>query len=225
MLSGFKAGDRLSESQAKEILKAYGIPATRQFPAKSPEEAVQRALTLGFPVALKIDSPDIPHKTEAGGVVLDIDSPEKVREAFNSVTAGARKYKPDARVNGVLVQEMLEKGTEVITGISRDASFGPVIMFGLGGIFVEALEDVSLRVAPLNEGDAREMVREIKGHKVLSGARGNPPADEEAVVDILLKLSELATDFPQIAELDLNPLLVYEKGRGACAADALIIID
>ncbi|MHB8984512.1 MAG: acetate--CoA ligase family protein [Eubacteriales bacterium] len=224
ILATKKPGDRLAESEAKEILRAYGISTTREGVAKSPDDAIRLAAKIGYPVALKIDSPDIPHKTEAGAVALDLYNPEEVRRAFDKVLNAARKYRPDARINGVLVQEMLKKGVEVIAGIGHDPVFGPTVLFGLGGIFVEALEDVSLRLPPLHGGDAREMVREIKGNRVLAGMRGRAPADEEAVADVLLKLSRLALDFPEISELDINPLFVYEKGDGAVAADALIVL-
>jgi len=224
LLANFKPGDKLSEYQSKEILRACGIKTAGESLARNEEEAVQIASSLGYPVALKIDSPDIPHKTEAGGVMLNLDTPDKVRTAYRKVIQTAKSSCPGARIKGILVQEMLTGGIEVMAGISRDPAFGPVIMFGLGGIFVEALEDVSLRVAPLNAEDAWEMIREIKGFRVLSGIRGNPPADQEAIVDVLLKLSQLALDFPQITELDINPLFVFEKGNGARAADALIII-
>jgi len=224
LLARYKPGDILSEHRSKEILRACGIKTVRESLARNEEEAVQIASSLGYPVVLKIDSPGIPHKTEAGGVVLNLDTPDKVRTAYGKVIQAAKNYNPGARIEGVLVQEMLTGGIEVMAGISRDPAFGPVIMFGLGGIFVEALEDISLRVAPLNAEDAWEMIREIKGFRVLSGIRGNPPADQEAIVDVLLKLSQLALDFPQIAELDINPLFVYEKGSGARAADALMII-
>lgn len=224
LLKRFKPGDRLSESEGKEILRSCGIRTTREGLAVNEAEAVQIAARLGYPVALKIDSPDIPHKTEAGGVRLNLDTPEKVRDAYREILQAARKYRPDARLNGILVQEMLTGGIEVIAGISRDPVFGPTVLFGLGGIFVEALADVSLRIAPLNLADADEMLREIKGARILSGLRGKPPADRDALIDVLLKLSQLALAFPQIAELDINPLFVYAQGRGVRAADAFITI-
>jgi len=224
LLKGFKPGDKLSESQSKEIIRSCGIKTTREGLAADEEEAVQIAANLGCPVALKIDSPDIPHKTEAGGIRLNLDTPGEIREAYREIIRSVKKARPDARIRGVLVQEMLTGGIEAIAGISRDPVFGPTVLFGLGGIFVEALEDVSLRVAPLNVEDAREMISEIKGSRVLSGLRGKPPADQDAIVEVLLTLSQIALNFPQIAELDINPLFVYEKGRGVRAADVLITI-
>lgn len=224
LLKNYQPGDRLSESQAKEILRNCGIQTTREGLAADEEEAVRLAAALGYPVALKIDSPDIPHKTDAGGVRLNLNTPDKVREAYREIIQAARKFHPGARLRGILVQEMLTGGTEVIAGISHDPVFGPTILFGLGGIFVEALADVSLRVAPLNYADAREMVNEIKGFRVLAGFRGKPPADLEAIVDVLLILSQMALEFPRIAELDINPLFVFAKGQGVRAADAMITL-
>ncbi|OPY56208.1 MAG: Succinyl-CoA ligase (ADP-forming) subunit beta [Pelotomaculum sp. PtaU1.Bin035] len=224
LLKNYKPGDNLSESQSKEILRSYGIQTTRESLAVDAEDAVRVAANLGCPVALKIDSPDIPHKTEAGGVRLNLETPGEIKKAYRDIIHNVINYHPNASINGILVQEMLTGGVEVIAGISRDPVFGPTVLFGLGGIFVEALEDVSLRVAPLKVEDAREMISEIKGFRVLSGLRGKPSADLEAITNVLLKLSQIAIDFPQIAELDINPLFVYAKGRGIRAADALITI-
>jgi len=224
MLAGYPPGGRLSESQAKEILLAYGIPVARERRAATAWEAVSAAEQLGYPVVLKIDSQDILHKTEARGIKLNLVSAGQVEEAFKEILANARQYKPGANITGVLVQEMLKEGTEIIVGIGNDPVFGSTVMFGLGGILVEQLGDVSLRVAPVCENDAWEMVREIKGHSILDGMRGKPPVDKRAIVDVILKLSQLVADFPQIAELDINPLVVFEDGRGACAADALIVM-
>ena len=224
ILAGHSPGARLSEAQAKGILAAYGIPVTRERRAGSAGEALEAAGQIGYPVALKIDSPDILHKTEAGGIKLNLTSAGQVEESFEEILASAGQYQPGANIAGVLVQEMLKEGTEVMVGIGNDPVFGSTVMFGLGGIFVEQLGDVSLRVAPVGENDAWEMLREIKAHRVLDGVRGRPPVDKRAVVDIILKLSQLAMDFPQIAELDINPLIVFEEGKGACAADALIIL-
>jgi len=225
LLKNYKPGDRLSESQSKEILRSYGIQTTRESLAVDAEDAVRIAANLGCPVALKIDSPDIPHKTETGGVRLNLETPGEIKKAYREIIHNVYNYHPNALIKGILVQEMLTGGIEVIAGISRDPIFGPTVLFGLGGIFVEALDDVSLRVAPLNAEDAQEMISEIKGFRVLSGLRGKPPTDLDAMVNILLKLSQIAIDFPQIAELDINPLFVYAKGQGIRAADALITIQ
>ncbi|KJS17135.1 MAG: hypothetical protein VR69_06460 [Peptococcaceae bacterium BRH_c4b] len=223
-LSGLlKPGETLSESAAKAVLEKYGIPVTREAMATSASEAVSQAKTIGYPVVLKVDSPDILHKTEAGSVKLNLKNDDEVRAAYHEVISNARKYKPDARINGVSVQEMLPEGTEVIVGVTRDPAFGPVIMFGLGGIFVEVLKDVSFRVAPLSPGDASDMIEEIKGFAVLKGVRGKPPVDIEAIADVILKISALVTDYrDSIEELDINPLIVYP--RGIKAADALLVV-
>lgn len=210
-----------TEYEAKQVLAAYGIPVTREEMVGSVEEAVAAARRIGFPVALKIQSPDIPHKTEAGGIRLNLRTEADVREAYEAVMRNAETHAPQAAIAGVLVQEMLAGGVEVIVGVVRDPVFGPCVMFGLGGIFVEALQDVSFRMAPLAAGDAEEMIREVKARRVLEGMRGKPAADIGALIDVILKVSQLAVDFAdEIAELDINPLLVFP--RGARVADALI---
>jgi len=224
ILDRFPPGSQLTEYTAKQVLRAYGIPTTREILAATAEEAVNAAKTIGYPVVMKIESPDILHKTDAGGVFLNISSETEVREKFQVLMDNARAYKPDAVINGVLVQEMLPGGTEMIVGIGKDRVFGSTVLVGLGGIFVEALEDVALRVVPVTPLDAREMLDELKGRRILEGLRGQPPADRQAVQNIMLRVSRLADDFPQIAELDINPLMVFSEGRGACAADALIVI-
>ena len=224
LLQKYPAGATLSESQAKEVLRECGLTTTREAVAASPEEAVAIAARLGYPVVLKIDSPDIPHKTEAGGVRLNLTTAAQVTSAYGEILEKARQYRPDAAINGVLVQEMLSGGLEVIAGINRDASFGPVVMFGLGGVWVEALADVTLRVAPIDAVDAAEMLDEIKGAAVLKGLRGQPPGDREALITLLVKLSQIAMAFPAIDQIDLNPILVYPPGKGIRIADALITL-
>ena len=224
ILAGYAPGTRLTEAQAKEILAAYGIPVTNEKRATNTEEAIEAAEQIGYPVVLKIDSPDILHKTEARGIKLNLTSAEQVKMAFHEIITNARQYNPGARIAGALVQEMVTGGTEVIIGIGSDPAFGPTVMFGLGGILVEQLGDVSLRVVPFSENDAWAMIQEIKGYRILEGVRGKPPADQKAIKEIILKVSQLAADFPQIAELDINPLVVYEEGKGACAVDALLIL-
>lgn len=225
ILQGLPPGARLTEYQGKKVLKAYGIPVTREELAAGEDEAVAAAETIGYPVALKIMSPDILHKSDTGGVILNVSTPEGVREGYRRLTENTHHQHPEARLEGVLVQEMLPAGTEMIVGIGRDPVFGSTILTGLGGIFVEALEDVALRVAPVSPRDAGEMLAELKGRKILEGLRGQPPADLEAVKEIIQRVSRLAEDFPSISELDINPLFVFPRGRGACAADALIVLD
>jgi len=218
-----KSGQTLGESQSKEVLEKYGIPVTRQALAATPEEAVARARDIGYPVALKIDSPDIPHKTEAGGLKLNLENDDQVSSSFEEIIRNVKLYLPEARINGVSVQEMLPQGVEVIIGVTRDPVFGPTIMFGLGGIFVEVLKDVSFRIAPLSPGDARDMVDEIKGAALLKGVRGKPSVDIDAIADVILRVSDLVTDYrDRIEELDINPLIVYPKG--VKAADAMLVI-
>ncbi|MEW5785385.1 MAG: acetate--CoA ligase family protein [Bacillota bacterium] len=217
-------GRAMTESQSKRILQAYGIPVTREKLVRSAAEAVDAADCFGYPVVLKIDSPDILHKTEAGGVLLNLDSPAAVREGFTRVRENAGRYNPDARIEGVLVQEMLKPGLEVIIGMKQDPVFGPTVLFGLGGVFVEVLKDVAVRLAPLREQDAAAMLDEIKGKALLDGVRGQLPRDREALIAILLKVSRMAVELDgQIEEMDINPLFVYERGGGAIAADALLV--
>ena len=215
----------LSEGQSKNLLAGFGIPVTRESLARNEDEAALMAGQIGYPVVLKVDSPDITHKTDAGALLLNLTSEEEVRRAYSAVLQNARKYKPDARINGVLVQELLPEGIEVIIGVTRDHVFGPVIMFGLGGIFVEVLKDVSFRVAPLSPGDALDMIREIKGYPVLKGVRGKPAADVDALVEVIMKVSAMVTELQdRIEELDINPLMVYPAKMGAKAADAMIVL-
>jgi len=214
----------LSEADSTKLLARYGIPTTRAKVCKSAAEAAAFARELGGAVALKVSSKDILHKSDAGLVKLGVSGDEDVRAAFAEIDAGARRAFPNAEIDGVLVQEMLFGGTEVIVGLSRDPQFGPVVMFGLGGIFVEALRDVSLRALPITRGDAEAMVREIRGAKVLDGLRGRPAADVDAIVDVILRVAAIGADHgDRVAELDVNPLIVFPKGKGARAADALVV--
>lgn len=223
ILSG--AGRVLSESESKKVLAAFGIPVTREEVAVTQEEALSLARKIGYPLALKVDSPDIPHKTEARAIRLGINSESELVQAFAEVLANARNYAPGARINGVLVQEMVPPGgVEVILGVKSDPQFGPVVIFGLGGIFVEVLKDVSLRVAPLTFYQAREMIREIRGYSLLAGARGRSRADVEALAVVLVKVSEMALALrDELAEMDINPLIVLPEGQGVKVADALLI--
>jgi acyl-CoA synthetase (NDP forming) len=218
-----KSRIHLAEYQAAEILRSYGINVPEAVLVRSPAEAAQAANRLGYPVVLKIQSPDILHKTDAGGLAVGLNSRDEVLGAYHNIMKAVGHKAPKAAIDGILVQKMLSPGREVIIGIKRDEVFGPVIMFGLGGIFVEVLEDVSFRVAPLTRLDAEEMIREIRGYPLLAGTRGKKPADLEALVDILLKISRLAVELEdEIEEMDINPLIVFNEGEGAAAADALI---
>jgi len=213
----------LLEPEAKTICTQYGIPVTRFKVAKNPQEAAKHAQEIGFPIVLKIISPDIIHKWDVGGVILNLKTPKQVKEAYSKILQNVKKHKPDAKINGILVQEMAPLSTEVIVGATKDPQFGPALMFGLGGIFVEVLKDVAFRIAPITESDAREMITEVKAYPILRGYRGQPPADIDAIVQILLNTSRLVMENQEIKELDLNPIMVYEKG--AKTVDARIILE
>ncbi|OGP61021.1 MAG: hypothetical protein A2V67_11415 [Deltaproteobacteria bacterium RBG_13_61_14] len=220
-----KPAGAMTEHEAKVLLREYGIGVTEERPCASAEAAVAAAREIGFPVVLKVDSPDILHKTDAGAVRLNLADEAAVRQAYDQVTANAKKHKPSARISGVLVQEMVAGGTEVIIGVSRDPHFGPTIVFGLGGVFVEALHDVTMRILPIERPDAEHMLEEIQGKKLLKGFRGRPPADELALIEAILRVGRLAHDHRErILEMDVNPLVVFDKGRGAKALDALIVL-
>jgi len=213
----------LLEPEAKMMCMEYGIPVTRFKIALAQEEAVKFADGIGYPVVLKIVSPDIIHKFDVGGVILNLNSPNEVKNAYEQILKNIKKHKPNAKIIGVLVQEMAPLSTEVIVGAIKDPQFGPALMFGLGGIFVEVLKDVVFRIAPITESDAREMITEVKAYPILKGYRGQPPADIDAIVNILLNTSKLVMDHQEIKELDLNPIMVYEKG--AKTVDARIILE
>jgi acetyl-CoA synthetase (ADP-forming) len=213
----------LFEHEAKELLSSVGIPVTKSVLATTAEEAVSQAKKIGFPIVCKIVSPDILHKSDAGGVKVGIKTPEETEKVFAEIVSNAKRYKPDATITGVLIQEMAPQGREVIVGAIRDPQFGPALMFGLGGIFVEVLKDVAFRVAPLSEYDAKSMIKEIKGYPLLKGVRGESPIDEQALVEILLGISKLVSSNSEISELDLNPVFAYEKG--AIVADARVMLE
>ena len=213
----------LLEPEAKMVCMEYGIPVTRFKVAHTPEEAIKSAEKIGYPVVLKIVSPDVIHKFDVGGVALDLKTLSEVKDAYEKILKNVKKHKPNAKIIGVLVQEMAPQSTEVIVGAIKDPQFGPALMFGLGGIFVEVLKDVTFRIAPITESDAREMITEVKAYPILKGYRGQPPADIDAIVSILLSTSKLVMDHQEIKELDLNPIMVYEKG--AKTVDARIILE
>jgi acetyl-CoA synthetase (ADP-forming) len=213
----------LLETEAKTICMEYGIPVTKFKLAKSKQEAVKFANEIGYPIVLKIASPDIIHKFDVGGVMLNLKNQAEVKDAYNQILANVKRHKSDAKIIGIVVQEMAAPSTEVIVGATKDPQFGPALMFGLGGIFVEVLKDVTFRIAPITEEDAREMITEVKAYPILKGYRGQPPADVEAIAKILLNTSKLVMDHQEIKELDLNPIIVYEKG--AKTVDARIILE
>jgi len=219
------AGDKpLVERLAKELLALYGIPVTREMLATSETEALAAAHEIGYPLVLKIESPDIAHKTEAGGVLLDIRDDDALRQGFAQIITHARQYRPDAEITGVLVQEMVRKGRELILGMAQDPGHGPAIAVGMGGIYVEVLNDVALGVLPLAPHDARAMLRRLRGVAILDGTRGAAPADIDAVVTILGAFARLCHDLRDVvSEIDINPLVVFDQGKGACVVDCLIV--
>jgi len=202
----------LLETEAKELLKEYGIPVPDFKLIKSEDEITGLAKEINFPIVMKIVSPDIIHKTDAGGVKLNIKDETEARLAYKEIIFQAKKYKKKARISGVIAYTMVPQGTEIIIGMMKDPHFGPVAMFGLGGIFVEVLKDISFRIIPLDEIDAREMITEIKGYEILKGVRGEGPKDIKAIREVLMKISKLTTENPEINEIDLNPIFVFEKG-------------
>ncbi len=228
LFSTVRAEERLSigDAEAWTILEAYGLKTPVSKLASDPNEAVQFANEIGYPVVMKIASPDILHKTDVGGVKVGLEDAEEVRDAFELMTYRAERYLPDARLWGCQIQEMAPPGgVEVLVGMNRDPQFGPLVTFGLGGIYVEVLKDVTFRIAPFTVRDAENMLREIRTHSLLDGVRGKPPVDKDAIVDTILRIGQLVTDFPAITELDINPLIVYPEGQGAIAIDMRLILQ
>src|ERR671933_1591803 len=212
----------LIEEEGYEILNAYGFPIPRSILATSESQSIQAAQEIGFPVVMKIASPDIIHKSDAGGVRVGLKTNDEVIAAFRTIMDNAKKSNPNAKINGILVQEMVKSGKEIILGAKRDPLFGPLLMFGLGGIYVEVLKDVVFMLAPIDRQEATRMVQSIKTIKLLKGVRGEKPADLNSIVDSLQRLSQLVIDFPEIEEFDINPLLVLEEGKGARVVDVRI---
>lgn len=215
----------IGDAEAREVMEAYGIPTPRTLLARTPDEAVRYARRVGFPVVVKIASPDILHKTDIGGVQLNITNPTDVHDAFDLMVYRANRYVPDVEIWGCLVQEMVVGGREVIVGMNRDPHFGPLMMFGLGGIYVEALRDIVVRLAPLDRREAHEMIGEMRAHNLLRGVRGEKPSDLEAIAEALLRLAQLVADFPEIVEFDINPLTVLEEGRGVIGIDMRLVLQ
>ena len=214
------AGQRTLDAAAcRDLLDAYGIRTPQEFLTRDPSDAVRFAEEIGYPVVLKIISSDILHKSDIGGVIVGVADADAVRSGFKTILTRAKAAHPDAQIRGVQVQEMIQGGQQVIVGIKRDPTYGPLVMFGLGGIYVEALADVSFRLAPLTRADAGEMIEEVRSSKLLQGLRGAPPADRPALVDALMRISRLAAEHEEIVELDVNPLLVLPAGQGAVAVD------
>ncbi|USH00629.1 acetate--CoA ligase family protein [Thermococcus argininiproducens] len=215
----------LVEYEAKQVLKAYGLPLPEEKLAKTVDEAIKYANEIGYPVVMKLMSPQILHKSDAKVVMLKIKNDEELKQKWEEIHENARKYRPDAEILGVLIAPMLKLGREIIIGVTEDPQFGHAIMFGLGGIFVEILKDVTFRIIPIEEKDAWTMIKSINGYPILAGARGEPPADMKAIVDMMLKVSQLVDDLKDyIKEMDLNPIFVYPEGEGVVIVDARIIL-
>ena len=214
----------LGEVETRPLLAAYGIPLVEGGFAANSAEAAAVAARIGYPVVMKIVSPQLLHKSDAGGIKLNLADEAALRQAYSAMMTEINAARPDALLEGVMVERMAPKGQEVIIGMRRDPGFGPLMMFGLGGIYVELFKDVSFRVAPLSAADARQMITETRAGRLLTGFRGQPRADLDAVVDVLLRLSRLALDHPEIQEAEVNPLLVFPEGQGALALDGRVIL-
>jgi len=213
----------LTEIESKQLMAEAGIPTVESRLATSKAQAIALSKEIGFPVVLKIVSPDIIHKSDSGGVKLGLANAAQVGKAYSEIMSAAKGTSPKAKIDGVSVQKMARAGVEVIMGMSKDAQFGPVLMFGLGGVFVEVLKDVAFRIVPLVRRDASQMIREIKGYPLLEGYRGQEPANITVLEDMLLNLSAFVDKTPEIRELDLNPILAY--GDSAVAVDARVILE
>jgi acyl-CoA synthetase (NDP forming) len=213
----------LTEIESKEVLNSVGIDTVKTRLAVSKEEAIAFGNRMGYPVVMKISSPDISHKSDAGGVKIDLKNDTELADAYDEIVSSVHKNCPEARMDGVSVQAMARPGTEIIIGMFKDAQFGPVLMFGLGGILVEVLKDVSFRVVPLTPRDAREMIQGIKGFTLLKGYRGREPADIPCLERLLLGISEFCEKSPEVKEIDLNPILVYPTG--AAIVDARMVLE
>jgi len=218
------------ENEAKDIMKGYGIPIPPYATATTADEAVEKSKSMGFPVVLKILSKDILHKSDAGGVKVNLKDEDAVRRAFDEIMENVKNYGKEKGIEvdlsrGVFVSDFADMGTEMIVGVTKDPQFGHALMVGLGGIFVEVLKDVSFRLIPFTESDAREMLSELKAYKILEGVRGESPRDVDALIKIMLAISKMVDENPEIIELDCNPAFVYEKGKGAVVVDARILID
>jgi len=227
VIDGAKADGRyaIGDAEAWNILKAYGLKIPKSSLAKNADEAVELAGEIGYPVVMKIASPDILHKTDVGGVKVGLESADQVRDAYDLMIYRTERYLPEAQIWGCQVQEMAPPGgLEVLIGMNRDPQFGPLVTFGLGGIYVEVLKDVTFRVAPFTRLDAQAMLSEIRSKALLDGVRGKPAVDKEAIVDVLLRMGQLVQDFPEIAEFDINPLIVYPKEQGVIAIDMRLVL-
>jgi acyl-CoA synthetase (NDP forming) len=212
----------LTEMESKQLLRSLGIATTEMRLATSEKEAVDHSREIGYPCVLKVSSPDITHKSDAGGVKVGLANEVEVARAYQAIMSACREKFPEAAIEGVTVQNMARPGLEVIVGMATDPQFGPVLMFGLGGVWVEVLKDVSFKIVPLTKHDARSAIREIRAAALLDGFRGSDPVDTSALEDILLRVSEFAAKTPEVREMDLNPIFAYPDG--AIAVDARVIL-
>ena len=212
----------LLEEEGQEVLRAYGFPLPQSILAKTAADAAKAAKKIGYPVVMKIASPQIIHKSDAGGVKVGLADEKSVKEAFDIIIKNAKKYNAKAEIKGVLVQEMVKGGKELIIGSKQEPGFGQVIMLGMGGIYVEVLKDVTFRLAPISNKEADDMIDSIRTKKLLEGVRGEKPADKKKLSELIQRLSALLTDFPEIKELDMNPVLVMEEGKGCKVLDVRI---
>jgi len=225
LMAAQKAGRlKLNEMEARQVVAAYGLPLPPSQLATSAEQAAQFANEIGYPVVMKTTPPDILQKSDRGGVIVGVKNDKEARQTYQDILIRARRYLPDADIWGVAVQQMVEQGKEIILGVTKDPTFGHILMFGLGGIYVEVLKDVQFGIAPISPSQAREMITNLRSYPLLAGVRGEKPSDVEAVVDCLLRVSQMVTDLPQIVELDINPLFVYPTGKGVMAVDARIVV-
>ncbi|MEJ2567979.1 MAG: acetate--CoA ligase family protein [candidate division WOR-3 bacterium] len=215
----------MGEFDAKTIMESYGMTIPEGHFASSSDEAVRFANEMRYPVAMKISSPDILHKSDIGGVKIGLGSPTEVEDAFDLMMLRVKKKMPEADIRGVLVVEIITSGKEVILGMKKDPQFGPMLMFGLGGIFVEILKDVTFSLAPITAEECRKMIESTKTYKLLTGVRGQRPVDIQSIITNLLQLSQLVMDFPEFEEVDINPLKVDHPGEGAYVVDARIILS
>ncbi len=222
--NAYDNGDLSLGLESFDILKAYGIPAVGTAITTKLEDTVAAAEEIGYPLVMKIISPQISHKSDVGGIKLNLNNKEEVEEAYNDMMENIPLIEPDADLEGVQLQKMLSGGKEVIVGMVKDPTFGPMIMFGLGGIYVEILKDVKFAIAPVNHEEAYSMVKNIKTHKLLEGARGENPADIDSITEVILRISQLVTDFPEINEFEINPLIVFDEGEGALAVDMRLVL-
>ena len=222
--SAAQGRNTIGDTEAQAILTAYGITIPRSKVAANPDEAAAFCQEIGYPVVMKIASPDILHKSDVGGIIVGVKNDAEAQQAFDTLVQRAKEHVPNARIWGAQIQEMIAGGREVIIGMNRDVQFGPLIMFGLGGIYVEVLKDVVFRVAPMTRQQAQQMVESIRTYRLLAGVRGQAPSDIDAIVDTILRIAQLVTDFPEIAELDINPMFVREKGKGGVAVDMRLIL-